>query len=255
MPHGLHRPPHDPAAPDGETSEQQLLTAVAELAVRAVPGARWASTGVGDPAQPAASAADSAEAQAADGVQWRADEGPAAEAYRTGTAVVTADLTTDPRWPRLAGLAAQGEVRGALALPLRAGDRVVGVLSVYSDSPGAIDPGTDPERLQVVGDAASLVVSARQQMSELRSTADNLQVAMRSRAAIEQAKGVVAARLGCTTELAFEALSTVSQDRNVKLRELAALVASDPTGNELDDLLSAALAKVAARRSRAGVTG
>ncbi len=255
MPHGLHRPPHDTVADDGETSEQQLLAAVAELAVRAVPRSRWASTCVGDPAQPAASAADSAEAQAADGAQWRADEGPTADAHRTGTAVVTADLTADPRWPRLAALAAPGAVRGALALPLCSGDRVVGVLTVYSDVAGALDPGTDPARLQVVADVASLVVSARHQMAELRSTADNLQVAMRSRAAIEQAKGVVAVRLGCSTELAFEALSTVSQDRNVKLRELAALVASDPTGNELDELLGAALVKVVARRSRTEATG
>jgi len=255
VPHGLQPAPGDPAPPDGETSEQQLLTAVVELAVRAVPGARWASTCVGDPALPDASAADSAQAQAADGAQWRADEGVSADAHRTGTAVATADITADPRWPRLAALASGGEVRGAVALPLRTGERVVGVLTVYSDSAGGIDLEADPTRLQVVGDAASVVVSARRQMADLRSTAENLQVAMRSRATIEQAKGVVAARIGCTTELAFESLSAVSQDRNVKLRELAALVASDPAGHELDDLLRSALAKVVARRGRAQAAG
>lgn len=250
MPHGPHHPAPEPAAQEAETSEQRLLAAVAELAVRAVPGARWASTSTGDPAQPSASAATSVQAQAADGAQWRADEGPAAQAYRTGTAVVTADLAADLRWPRLAELAAEGEVRGAIALPLLSGGAVVGVLTVYGDASGALDPEVDPDRLQVVADAASLVVTARQQMGELRSTAENLQVAMRSRATIEQAKGVVAAHLGCTPEQAFEALSAVSQDRNVKLRELAALVASDPVGHELDELLRAALAKVAARRSQ-----
>ena len=255
MPHGPQHPPHDPAPLDGETSEQQLLTAVVELARHAVPGARWASTGVGDPAQPAASAADSAQAQAADGLQWRADEGPAADAHRTATPVVTADLTADPRWPRLAELAAGGEVRGALALPLRSGERVLGVLTVYSDVPGGIEAESDPARLDLVGEAASVLLGARQQMAELRSLAENLQVAMRSRAAIEQAKGVVAAHLGCSTEHAFEALSAVSQDRNVKLRELAALVASDPAGHELDGLLRAALAKVAARRGWAQPSG
>lgn len=232
--------------PVGEASAHQLLTQIAGLTSRAIAGARWTSTVVGDPAAPTDSAADAAQAQAADGAQWRADEGPSAAAFRTGAPVLTADITADPRWPRLAAAAAGGEARGALGLPLRSGSQVVGVLTVYSDVPGGIGPGHDVDKALVFGDAASAVLAAGQRVEELRATAENLRTAMRSRAPIEQAKGVVATRLGCDVDEAFAAMSSVSQDRNVKVRDLAALVVSDPTGPALDGLLRGALDRVRA---------
>ena len=44
---------------------------------------------------------------------------------------------------------------------------------------------------------------------------------MRSRAVIEQAKGIIMGQRRCTAEEAFEALVTMSQDANRKLRDIA----------------------------------
>ena len=51
--------------------------------------------------------------------------------------------------------------------------------------------------------------------------AGQLEQAMASRAVIEQAKGVIMAMRGVPEHEAFEVLRKTSQDRNVKVRELA----------------------------------
>jgi hypothetical protein len=56
-----------------------------------------------------------------------------------------------------------------------------------------------------------------------------LRKAMRTRGVIEQAKGMLAQRLGCTPEQAFGYLSQLSQHRNVRLAELAATVVDSST--------------------------
>ena len=56
--------------------------------------------------------------------------------------------------------------------------------------------------------------------------ARQMQEAMRSRAVIEQAKGIIMGQRRCSAEEAFTLLAKLSQDSNRKLREVAeALVA------------------------------
>ena len=51
--------------------------------------------------------------------------------------------------------------------------------------------------------------------------ADNLRIAMASRATIEQAKGILMARGGISADQAFEMLVRASQRENRKLRDVA----------------------------------
>ncbi|MFJ4681608.1 SpoIIE family protein phosphatase [Kitasatospora sp. NPDC088783] len=59
-------------------------------------------------------------------------------------------------------------------------------------------------------------------VDRLRTELEGLRTAMRTRAVIEQAKGVLVERLGCTPDQAFDALVRRSQDENRKLAQLAA---------------------------------
>ena len=54
-----------------------------------------------------------------------------------------------------------------------------------------------------------------------RNLADELQEAMRTRAVIEQAKGIILAERGGDADAAFEALVALSQRRHVKLHDVA----------------------------------
>jgi AmiR/NasT family two-component response regulator len=66
---------------------------------------------------------------------------------------------------------------------------------------------------------AALVWAARYRAAVLE--AEQLREAMRSRAVIEQAKGVLMARRRCSPDEAFDVLREVSQTSNTKLREVA----------------------------------
>jgi len=55
-----------------------------------------------------------------------------------------------------------------------------------------------------------------------RQLAQNLQLAMESRAVIEQAKGILVAECGYPPEVAFKRLSVLSQNSNRKVKDIAA---------------------------------
>ncbi|MGW4895962.1 SpoIIE family protein phosphatase [Kitasatospora sp. NPDC004240] len=71
-------------------------------------------------------------------------------------------------------------------------------------------------------DRAAEVVVLQDAVDRLRAEVEGLRRAMRSRAVIEQAKGLLTERLGCTPEEAFGHLVRLSQDTNRKLVDLAA---------------------------------
>ncbi|WP_018349883.1 ANTAR domain-containing protein [Longispora albida] len=99
-------------------------------------------------------------------------------------------------------------------------------------------PSTHPDGTDPVEALSSMV-------SRLRAERDGLRRAMRNRAVIEQAKGVLIERLGISPDEAFDQLVAQSSRSNVKLAEIAAAlvatrvpgpgelpVASEPDGHE-----------------------
>jgi AmiR/NasT family two-component response regulator len=71
-----------------------------------------------------------------------------------------------------------------------------------------------------------------QDVRELRTRADQLERALESRIAIEQAKGVLAERLGITPEQAFGILRRSARSAQVKLHDLALDVVVSPSTPE-----------------------
>jgi GAF domain-containing protein len=193
------------------------------LARGAVPSADWVSLTVGSPAEPKLLASDSTEAQEFDGMQMRAQEGPCWEAYASRVTVLTGDVTADPRWPALTRLAGAGSVRSVLALPVLEGSEITGVLNVYAGEPDAF--GIGGRRLgEVVAAAVTGVLQRIAERTALQELVANLEAALASRAVIDQAKGILMARLGVDADEAFTRLVRLSNKLNVKLRELAHLV-------------------------------
>jgi AmiR/NasT family two-component response regulator len=67
---------------------------------------------------------------------------------------------------------------------------------------------------------------------DCRSLVANLQMAMESRAVIEQAKGILVAERGCDPDTAFKELSRISQNSNRKVREIAADLVAGKAGDQ-----------------------
>src|SRR4051812_21800330 len=111
-------------------------------------------------------------------------------------------------------------------------------------APEKPDEGTAPEPTQAL---AALVEKLRGELSGVRT-------AMRNRAVIEQAKGVLVERLGVSPDDSFDQLVKISQRANIKLIEVAATIvgttAPDPTGT-VDAELRDHLARTAARPATA----
>lgn len=149
--------------------------------------------------------------------------GPARQAATSGS-VVMAPSDQLATWPQLAERAARHGVRSVLAFPAAVDGRVVGVLTAYGSGPARALPGVLPHLL---GEAVARSLEAAKSEQDGAQLVGQLREALSSRAVIDQAKGIVMAQRGCSAEEAFEVLSKVSQNRNIRLRVLAEqLVAS-----------------------------
>ena len=82
------------------------------------------------------------------------------------------------------------------------------------------------------GEVAGSVAEIRKSLDACVQEIAHLEKALETRDIIGQAKGILMQRRGCTAEEAFDLLRHTSQDLNVKLADLAHLLATRHT--ELD---------------------
>lgn len=161
-------------------------------------------------------------------IQDTTGEGPSLDAIATGVPVEV----TDPAsaiWPAWRDAALRHGLRQAFLLPLIRGDETLGVLNLYSTSS---TPFTDDDREAAHTFAThatgSLMVAIR--LVHLAELTGHLEVALESRGVIDQAKGILIAENHCTPEEAMALLRKASQNRNVKLRDLAAQIVAQASG-------------------------
>ena len=103
---------------------------------------------------------------------------------------------------------------------------MTGALNVYATQAHAFDDVACEMGTAFAAYAAVALGNVRL-YATARREAEAIRRAMDSRAVIEQAKGILIAERRCTAEEAFEILVGLSQDTNVKLRDVAlALVRS-----------------------------
>jgi ANTAR domain/GAF domain len=153
------------------------------------------------------------------------DEGPCRDCYQLGTAVINVDLDgARERWPQFTARAIAAGFRSANALPMRLRKQVIGSLNLFHTDPGGL--GGDEFRLaQALADAATIGVLQQRSIRRGEVVTGQLQAALTSRIAIEQAKGVLAERLQIGTDDAFGVLRAAARSRNRLLSDLARDVA------------------------------
>jgi GAF domain-containing protein len=156
-----------------------------------------------------------------DAVQYALGDGPCLDAARTRRENRVDDLVVDDgRWPEFARECREDGMRSLLALPLVSGAECVGAINLYGWAPNAFD-AFDASLVRVAAARCADAVVAVSTLDGVQRLAGQLEQAMASRAVIEQAKGVIMAMRGVPEHEAFEVLRKTSQDRNIKVRELA----------------------------------
>ena len=115
------------------------------------------------------------------------------------------------------------EGHGLLVVPARAGRDARAGLAILGDVPTR--PAGRRELLAAIGrlrNESSWALNLAVRYADERDRAENRAKAMLNRTVIDMAIGVVMARSGCSTEEAFDVLKRASNNRNVKLRDVAA---------------------------------
>jgi transcriptional regulator with GAF, ATPase, and Fis domain len=207
-----------------------VLSRVADLCKKVVVGADEVSLTLVRAGRAATAAYTAELAMQADERQYGLDGGPCLDAGRGGELMHIVDMRTEDRWPDYSPQAVQVGVFSSLSIPLPIQEEVVGALNIYARKPDAF-----AEEALAAGRAfaayGAIAVSNADTFVSTAELAKNLQIAMESRATIEQAKGMIMARSRCSADEAFDMLVKASQRENVKLRVLAErLVASAEGG-------------------------
>jgi AmiR/NasT family two-component response regulator len=105
-------------------------------------------------------------------------------------------------------------------VPLPVQTDVVGALNCYSRVPSAFSPKEIEIAEELAGYVAVAVGNALA-YTDAASLAEHMRTAMATRSMIDQAIGVVMAQNRCDADAAFAILTRASQNRNVKLRDVA----------------------------------
>ncbi|MFJ9197690.1 GAF and ANTAR domain-containing protein [Streptomyces flaveolus] len=152
-----------------------------------------------------------------DQLQERAGEGPCFDAARTSVGerqFRIADFTdVTERWPTYVPEARKLGLGSMMGILLFTEDEDLGALNFYSRRPGAFTEASETAGWLLASHAAVAFSSARTQAQ--------LQEAIGTRHTIGEAMGILMGSHRLTEDQAFAALRRYSQDRNVKLRDVA----------------------------------
>ncbi|SMC67004.1 GAF domain-containing protein [Kibdelosporangium aridum] len=199
----------------------EVLDAVCVEAVRVVPGADMASITAIDDGEPRTAAYSDERARDVDQAQYAAGDGPCLRAAATSQIVRLSLDNVSELWPDFAASAKQVGVGSYLAAPLRVDEHLAGAINLF----GFGDHGfaeTDSKLLDLYVTVVAFGLRTMRRYQQVREMAENLETAMRSRAVIEQAKGILMATHKISDDAAIQRLITYSQDTNTKLRQVAA---------------------------------
>lgn len=133
---------------------------------------------------------------ALDELQFSLGEGPSLDAFAHHEAIDEPDLEHAQlgRWPAFTATALELGTRGIFALPLNAGSKCIGVLTLYHDVAGALSPEQRADSLVVADEVARSMLETQPPNGPdlLPAELD----AASHRAEVHQASGMVAVQLG-----------------------------------------------------------
>ena len=138
-------------------------------------------------------------------------------------------LAVSDRWPRFCPAAHELGIRSCLGLSLTGPTGLMGCYNLYSLWRDGFAPDTRGQLEVFAGNAAGALAVAMKMVDQTQMS-DDLREALTSRAVIDQATGIIMAQQRCGAGQAFDILRRGSQNRNVKVRELAAEIVRQVSG-------------------------
>ena len=190
-------------------------------------------------------ASSSEEMRLVELLELQHEEGPCLDAYRAGRLTMSTGLEdAEQKWPSF-GSHARGAGFASLAgVPMRLRLDTIGSLNLFSRRPGGLSED-DQHIAQAMADVATIGILQQRAIHDSHQVAGQLQTALESRIAIEQAKGILSERMTINVDAAFTLLRDHARANNTKLTDTARQVVSG-------SLLPTAIAKTAPKRKAGG---
>ena len=204
----------------GKSTIREALQQVVDLAATAVPPATMTGISMLVDGKVKTSIFSDPEVAEIDQAQYEAGTGPCLDSFRDGEVYGIPSTERDDRWASFSATAFAHGIRSTLSLPLLVGDDSLGALNFYSEHENGFAEA-DQRAAELFAAQAAVVLGNAQAVDDARTLNEGLQEAMRSRATIEQAKGIFIAQSGVGPDEAFDLLRRASQRENRKLRDVA----------------------------------
>ncbi len=213
-----------------KTGLDGVLAEVAALTGQTVPGSAEVSVTLVRSRAAHTAAFTGDLARALDELQYERGHGPCLEASASAAVLSVPEMTSETRWPDWTARCLDAGIKSTLSIGLPVQDAVSGALNLYATEPHAFDDDAIAIGQTFAGYAAIALANA-DLYDSATALARHLQIAMESRAVIEQAKGIIMGERRCSPDEAFRILSRVSQQSNRKLRDVAAALVHRATGS------------------------
>jgi hypothetical protein len=152
-------------------------------------------------------------------MQLSAGRGPVLEALADGGPVSCPDTLEETRWPEYASAALRRGVRCSVTLASRHGAEAV-TLSLFGARPRLLE-SSQLELAELLIAFGDTVVGNAADYGDAQRTALQLRAGAESREFVDQAKGMLMQAFGCTAEEALQWLRKASQQRNIRVADIA----------------------------------
>ena len=218
----------------GEETVHSVLERIVDLACAAIPGCTHCGVSLLSDERVTTAAASDGTTLQLDGAQYTTGEGPCLHAARTGTIVRVDDVANDGRFPLFALEAVRLGINSTLSVPLTVKGVSIGALNIYGEALKAFDEVSERLGLRFARQASATLANVEiHDRTVLLVT--QLNEALSSRSVIDQARGILIARTGCSADAAIATLKKRSQRENRKLRDIASEMVADATEQPADD--------------------
>jgi GAF domain-containing protein len=217
----------------GDASLQDTLQRVSELACDSVGGADMVGITMLVEGRAKTAVFTDDTAPEVDSAQYETGVGPCLDAFRHRQVFVIDDMEADEQWRPFTEAAAAHGIKSSMSLPLISRHEGIGALNFYSFNREAFAAADVAVGLQFATQAA-IVLANSQAYWDAHQLGQDMSAALRSRAVIEQAKGILIGAQRCSADDAFQILVRASQRENRKLRDIAEEIvtkASQPRPN------------------------
>ena len=204
----------------GDSTVQETLQRVSDLTVDAVPAADLIGITMLVEGRPRTAIFTDETAPEVDQAQYDSGDGPCLRAFHDQR-VTQIESTREPgEWPEFRATAAAHGIGSTMSFPLMVEKASVGAMNLYSFAERAFGE-IDRDNGEIFAAQAAIVLANAKAYWDAQDLSRGLNEAMRNRAVIEQAKGILMAPGGVDDDDAFELLVRASQRENIKLRDVA----------------------------------